>query len=121
MIRRPPRSTLFPYTTLFRSLGTAGPATHVQSGCPPVAGPDLSAGGPSAADDFTRFLGRRPGFDTSLAVRQRFGACRGGALFPRRSATRTSANHRETAKQGGDGQQVPRCVRLTASRKKGVE
>src|SRR2546422_11776951 len=26
MIRRPPRSTLFPYTTLFRSRGTAGPA-----------------------------------------------------------------------------------------------
>src|SRR5437016_6527785 len=24
MIRRPPRSTLFPYTTLFRSRGTAG-------------------------------------------------------------------------------------------------
>src|SRR3989442_8568185 len=24
MIRRPPRSTLFPYTTLFRSLSTAG-------------------------------------------------------------------------------------------------
>src|SRR5438034_6456144 len=24
MIRRPPRSTLFPYTTLFRSCGTAG-------------------------------------------------------------------------------------------------
>src|SRR6266700_6733069 len=30
MIRRPPRSTLFPYTTLFRSR-TAGPAL-----CPPV-------------------------------------------------------------------------------------
>src|SRR5258708_39953096 len=27
MIRRPPRSTLFPYTTLFRSLHTAQPAT----------------------------------------------------------------------------------------------
>src|SRR6266566_7820414 len=26
MIRRPPRSTLFPYTTLFRSIGRAGPA-----------------------------------------------------------------------------------------------
>src|SRR3712207_7629314 len=26
MIRRPPRSTLFPYTTLFRSGGHAGPA-----------------------------------------------------------------------------------------------
>src|SRR3712207_8874029 len=25
MIRRPPRSTLFPYTTLFRSTGTKGP------------------------------------------------------------------------------------------------
>src|SRR2546426_1966036 len=25
MIRRPPRSTLFPYTTLFRSLGVLGP------------------------------------------------------------------------------------------------
>src|SRR5690349_23340837 len=26
MFRRPPRSTLFPYTTLFRSLGTGGQA-----------------------------------------------------------------------------------------------
>src|SRR2546425_12372652 len=26
MIRRPPRSTLFPYTTLFRSRGPGGPA-----------------------------------------------------------------------------------------------
>src|SRR2546422_7010374 len=29
MIRRPPRSTLFPYTTLFRSLGGAGGAVAV--------------------------------------------------------------------------------------------
>src|SRR3989454_5670240 len=28
MIRRPPRSTLFPYTTLFRSLVTAAEVTH---------------------------------------------------------------------------------------------
>src|SRR2546430_3329768 len=28
MIRRPPRSTLFPYTTLFRSLGTCGRCFH---------------------------------------------------------------------------------------------
>src|SRR5687768_18236214 len=28
MIRRPPRSTLFPYTTLFRSLGEGGGAVH---------------------------------------------------------------------------------------------
>src|SRR2546422_1442627 len=31
MIRRPPRSTLFPYTTLFRSLGVVLPdAAHLQ-------------------------------------------------------------------------------------------
>src|SRR2546428_2979012 len=29
MIRRPPRSTLFPYTTLFRSLGLFGLLSHV--------------------------------------------------------------------------------------------
>src|SRR3712207_8613523 len=40
MIRRPPRSTLFPYTTLFRSrepLGAAGEATWQ---VPPLSGPD---------------------------------------------------------------------------------
>src|SRR5256885_6627167 len=30
MIRRPPRSTLFPYTSLFRSRGTSGAALVVQ-------------------------------------------------------------------------------------------
>src|SRR4051794_41351257 len=34
MIRRPPRSTLFPYTTLFRSQGLARPGGHL-----PVASP----------------------------------------------------------------------------------
>src|SRR3712207_8005226 len=29
MIRRPPRSTLFPYTTLFRSIGKAIPDTEI--------------------------------------------------------------------------------------------
>src|SRR2546430_17081742 len=39
MIRRPPRSTLFPYTTLFRSLGSLGashppelPSGHIRTG-----------------------------------------------------------------------------------------
>src|SRR3712207_7020837 len=31
MIRRPPRSTLFPYTTLFRSKGTTRPSAMVRS------------------------------------------------------------------------------------------
>src|SRR5258707_11599672 len=32
MIRRPPRSTLFPYTTLFRSNSTGGAADHLSEG-----------------------------------------------------------------------------------------
>src|SRR5258708_29059142 len=33
MIRRPPRSTLFPYTTLFRSLAHAHGGGHAQAAC----------------------------------------------------------------------------------------
>src|SRR5205807_8861496 len=32
MIRRPPRSTLFPYTTLFRSFARTSPATTARAG-----------------------------------------------------------------------------------------
>src|SRR5256885_13257117 len=39
MIRRPPRSTLFPYTTLFRSRGHAGGSERVgESGSQPARG-----------------------------------------------------------------------------------
>src|SRR2546427_8210158 len=37
MIRRPPRSTLFPYTTLFRSRGGVQPAATPRSGVLPEA------------------------------------------------------------------------------------
>src|SRR2546425_2718138 len=33
MIRRPPRSTLFPYTTLFRSLPASAPARRCERAC----------------------------------------------------------------------------------------
>src|SRR3712207_8495502 len=45
MIRRPPRSTLFPYTTLFRSAG-GGPGVAAGGGRLAPAGPLLLAGGP---------------------------------------------------------------------------
>src|SRR3712207_4422809 len=38
MIRRPPRSTLFPYTTLFRSRPGTGTQTQRRSSSPPSAG-----------------------------------------------------------------------------------
>src|SRR2546421_3584233 len=34
MIRRPPRSTLFPYTTLFRSFPASGTLTKKRGSCP---------------------------------------------------------------------------------------
>src|SRR5260221_1843459 len=46
MIRRPPRSTLFPYTTLFRSGGCA--ATGVRDGFPRFGAAGGSGGGASS-------------------------------------------------------------------------
>src|SRR3712207_8581729 len=55
MIRRPPRSTLFPYTTLFRSPGQGGGDDGAVSDDPG----DSSGGGPagSLASDDTRGSG----------------------------------------------------------------
>src|SRR2546421_6933290 len=54
MIRRPPRSTLFPYTTLFRSLLPGLLAGEGQEGRVPVGlGEDLRGGG-LARDDHPR-------------------------------------------------------------------
>src|SRR5579872_7534185 len=50
MIRRPPRSTLFPYTTLFRS----PPAPAAGRGCPAPAGP------PGRSEEHTSELQSRP-------------------------------------------------------------
>src|SRR5256886_11063540 len=40
MIRRPPRSTLSPYTTLFRSHAREGRSTGPRAGAPPEPGDD---------------------------------------------------------------------------------
>src|SRR3712207_7276634 len=46
MIRRPPRSTLFPYTTLFRSRTSVGVKAPARTGSP--ASTESSTPGPSA-------------------------------------------------------------------------
>src|SRR2546426_7064424 len=45
MIRRPPRSTLFPYTTLFRSVGRRGYRKQVACQIQPVPATDGGNGG----------------------------------------------------------------------------
>src|SRR3712207_8792737 len=58
MIRRPPRSTLFPYTTLFRSpAGAPGPGQRVG---PAGAGPDAGAAEPARRGGAAPPDGRRP-------------------------------------------------------------
>src|SRR5256884_8133107 len=44
MIRRPPRSPLFPYTTLFRSLESPGPRVGAAADAQPVAADPLARG-----------------------------------------------------------------------------
>src|SRR5260370_26457368 len=66
MIRRPPRSTLFPYTTLFRS---AGPARHVPGPCPFLAAAsDGFPSSPRAIGD--GFPSARPGSDVCPSSRR---------------------------------------------------
>src|SRR3712207_7336848 len=58
MIRRPPRSTLFPYTTLFRSIHDAERAPFVED-VPDPRRPDLEqARGPRSPWHARRVLGR---------------------------------------------------------------
>src|SRR5215210_7937112 len=73
MIRRPPRSTLFPYTTLFRSLGRKPEAVEVHMNlhrprCDPPKGrthvtnlhPERSRNHPEPGREHNRIPGTRP-------------------------------------------------------------
>src|SRR2546425_6585960 len=54
MIRRPPRSTLFPYTTLFRSAPTC--SAWPRSAASPAADWSSSAGAPTRSEEHTSEL-----------------------------------------------------------------
>src|SRR6266545_7249451 len=54
MIRRPPRSTLFPYTTLFRSPGRGGRAGRARRRCGRLAG--RCPGGAGRSEEHTSEL-----------------------------------------------------------------
>src|SRR3712207_7591100 len=72
MIRRPPRSTLFPYTTLFRSVGPAQPAAEPRPGPRTprrrVARGDEAAAAPAPPDEAEQ--GRSEEHTSELQSRQ---------------------------------------------------
>src|SRR2546430_12736726 len=70
MIRRPPRSTLFPYTTLFRSApgrGVRGAGRHVAVRGPLAADPGDQPGSPAAARRVRHERGAVAGTDPGAA------------------------------------------------------
>src|SRR2546422_10692880 len=68
MIRRPPRSTLFPYTTLFRSARPEEPRQELQG--PLVVRPDLDARGSGRHDVAAPVAGRAAGVLGAPALRR---------------------------------------------------
>src|SRR3712207_7437152 len=83
MIRRPPRSTLFPYTTLFRSAGVV--EHHVED--------DLQAGGVEGPDHVAEFV-HLPVVRAGLGVRRLRGG-EGDTVVPPedRKSTRLNSSH----------------------------
>src|SRR2546429_1834199 len=68
MIRRPPRSTLFPYTTLFRSALAAQAATPVRKLVLNEAGPVL---GRAALERMAAYVGLQPEFPDMAQAEER--------------------------------------------------
>src|SRR5256885_13261341 len=65
MIRRPPRSTLFPYTTLFRSMESLNERFHVQAKGPRIRGGRARTVSPFSAPPAERRPGARSEEHTS--------------------------------------------------------
>src|SRR3712207_6958179 len=80
MIRRPPRSTLFPYTTLFRSLDPAAPGAIEQVQCFAVPGHKADFGVVLAGPDLR-------------AIHAVQVALQASALGPDRKSTRLNSSH----------------------------
>src|SRR5256885_14535891 len=78
MIRRPPRSTLFPYTTLFRSLVVSAESAHAAPWVLP-AGPWREGWGALRRADCVVVARKRAGSDAAGALAARLSARRPGA------------------------------------------
>src|SRR2546423_4822868 len=98
MIRRPPRSTLFPYTTLFRSSFFSGPRNFGLTHCPARRGDRLKRPG--------AFLRARSEEHTSELQSLAYLVCR-LLLEKKKNENQNSASRKISLRM--------RCIRLTPS------
>src|SRR5687768_18281852 len=84
MIRRPPRSTLFPYTTLFRSLDRLGGERRVRV--------EVLPAGDGVEQDQAQFVGRLHECRRVRVVRQAH-IVEAGLLDQDRKSTRLNSSH----------------------------
>src|SRR5256886_15651466 len=118
MIRRPPRSTLFPYTTLFRSApgrGVRGAGRHVAVRGPLAADPGDQPGSPAVARRVRHERGAVAGTDPGAAQRTEH-VPGGRAVLPagRRRRTRGHAHPRQ---RGHGLRDLPPAGRAAAGRR----
>src|SRR2546421_12631478 len=111
MIRRPPRSTLFPYTTLFRSLGPGDAHDRPRAALRDVGDVRLAALGAAARHGMRlALLGDRPAAAERRPDRLRLltlGGRRQLALPPHSEAHVPDPAERLAAGQPGDGDLMP--------------
>src|SRR3989442_3471166 len=108
MIRRPPRSTLFPYTTLFRSRKNDAPAKAIEYPVPLRLALDEPA--------LFHLFRREPGFGQvpreCLAVRRRVTQPEPRHHFVRESPVRQISARRAPLRRAGELRGVKLCGRL---------
>src|SRR6266496_2097104 len=122
MIRRPPRSTLFPYTTLFRSPGRGARARTAAAGRPGEDHATPQAAAP-AGDARARARAFRRGWPQSHEAREpsRPDCAVGISLLPRRgSASRRARDAVRPRGTGGAGRGGHSARRLPALHAAGV-
>src|SRR5271169_1662808 len=119
MIRRPPRSTLFPYTTLFRSPGARGRRVRARAGVH-GSGEPVAPGFSRAPDRKSTRLNSSHG-SISYAVfcwnkkRSQIQLCRSGVDRQQRTGVEIGARPGQRTARGDLRQQRPLCIRHVGS------
>src|SRR3712207_7367467 len=93
MIRRPPRSTLFPYTTLFRSSSAPRPQTNPSATTPPKGGRVQAPSVPGSTGTTSRCPISRSEEHTSELQSRQYLVCR--LLLEKKKKVKMSRNKKK--------------------------